>query len=118
MRPPERGILAVHAIYFTITGLWPLIHYRSFEAITGPKRDDWLVKTLGVFILPIGFAVASAAARDRVTAELRLVVIGSSFALGAASAWYALRGRIRRIYLADAVVESMLVAGLLLARRR
>jgi hypothetical protein len=118
MRPPERAVLAAHAIYFAVTGLWPLIHYRSFEAVTGPKRDAWLVKTLGVFILPVALAGASATVRDRVTPEVRAVTVGSSLALGWSSGWYALRGRIRRIYLGDALVEGVLVAGLLIARRR
>ena len=118
MRPPERAVLAAHAIYFAVTGLWPLIHYRSFEAVSGPKRDDWLVKTLAVFILPVALGAAMAAVRDRVTPEVRAVAIGSSLALGWSSAWYALRGRIRRVYLADALVEGVLVAGLLIARRR
>lgn len=118
MRPSERAILVAHAAYFAVTGLWPLIHYRSFEAVSGPKRDDWLVKTLAVFILPVAIAGASAAARDRVSSEVRVLAIGSSLALGWSSAWYALRGRIRRVYLADAVAEAVLVAALLLARRR
>jgi len=27
-------------------GIWPLILYRSFEAVSGPKTDHWLVKTV------------------------------------------------------------------------
>ncbi len=29
------------------TGLWPLVHRRSFEAVTGRKTYWWLVNTVG-----------------------------------------------------------------------
>ena len=31
--------------YYALTALWALVHVRSFQAITGPKTDLWLVKT-------------------------------------------------------------------------
>jgi hypothetical protein len=35
----------------------PLVHYRSFTAITGPKIDDWLVKTVGLLVASMGTAL-------------------------------------------------------------
>jgi hypothetical protein len=32
--------------YFVATGVWPLVHIRWFEAVTGPKVDKWLVGTV------------------------------------------------------------------------
>lgn len=116
-RPSERRVLMAQSAYLAITGAWPLIHYRSFEAITGPKRDDWLVKTLSWVILPLAFAVASAARLGRVTPEVRMVAVGTSLGLGGSSLWYGRSGRISRIYLVDAAIEGMLVVGLLFARR-
>jgi len=63
-------------VYFLLTGIWPLLSMRTFEAVTGPKVDRWLVKTVGVLV----------------------AVIGS------------------KIYLADAVIEALLVG--LWGRRR
>ena len=40
-------VLRVQGSYYLVTGLWPLVHLASFEAITGPKVDaggaagDW-----------------------------------------------------------------------------
>ena len=34
--------------YYVASGLWPIFHRRSFEAVTGPKKDWWLVVTVGV----------------------------------------------------------------------
>ena len=28
--------------FYAVSGLWSIVHLRSFEAVTGPKRDDWL----------------------------------------------------------------------------
>ncbi len=40
--------------FWLAAGVWPLLHYRSFEAVTGPKQDDWLVKTIGGLIAVVG----------------------------------------------------------------
>lgn len=40
----ERRLAAVHGGYFLLTGIWPLVHRRSFERVTGPKSDYWLVQ--------------------------------------------------------------------------
>ncbi len=34
-------------LYYTVSGLWPLISLRTFTLVTGPKVDLWLVKTVG-----------------------------------------------------------------------
>src|SRR5262249_42948270 len=63
--------------YFLVTGMWPVLHLRSFEWVTGPKREGWLVKTVGGLIAAIGTALYFAARRDRVTPEVRKLAIGS-----------------------------------------
>src|SRR3954466_12104594 len=30
-------------VFDVLTGAWPLLHMRSFTAVTGPKREHWLV---------------------------------------------------------------------------
>jgi len=89
----------------------------SFEAVTGPKRERWLVRTVGVLVLAIGGALALAARRRRVTPELRLLAAGSAAGLGAIDTWYAARRRISPIYLGDAALEAALVAGWIISGR-
>src|SRR5215212_885809 len=55
-----RPALRVQAIYYLVTGLWPFVSIRTFEAISGPKRDDWLVKTVGALVSSIGAALLRA----------------------------------------------------------
>ena len=45
-----RRLLLAEGVYFFLTGLWPVVHLPSFIAVTGPKRDLWLVRTVGLLI--------------------------------------------------------------------
>ena len=115
------AVLAVlQGTYFVVTGAWPLASMATFERVTGPKSDDWLVKTVGALIIVIGGTLVLAAARGAVTAEIVTLAMGSALALTAVDVTYVAQGRIARIYLLDAVAEVLLVSGwalaLLLAR--
>jgi hypothetical protein len=112
---PER-VVGVQGAWFLGTGVVPLVSRRLFEAVTGPKADWWLVQTLGGVISVVGAGLLSAAARRRVTPEIAGVAAGSALALAAADVVFVARGRISRIYLADAAVETALVAALARAR--
>jgi hypothetical protein len=108
--------------FYVATGVWPLVHEASFEAVTGPKRERWLVKTVGVLVAAIGATLAAAGARRALTAELVLLGGASAAGLAAIEAWYAgPRRRIAPVYLADAALEVGLAAGwaaVAIARRR
>jgi hypothetical protein len=104
--------------YWGATGLWPIVHLKSFEAVTGPKTEGWLVKTVGGLIFSVGATLLLAGARRRVTPEIALLGAASAAALGGAGGWYAWRGRIRSIYLADAAVEALLVGAWAVAAGR
>src|SRR5438270_10614638 len=112
MRSDDRqNALAIgQGIYFAATGVWPLIDMRSFEAVTGPKVDKWLVRTVGVLVAAIGGTLISAGARRMVTAEIAGLAVGSAAGLAAIDIVYAAKGRISRIYLADAAAEAALIA--------
>lgn len=108
--------LVVQGVYFLLTGIWPLVSMRTFEAVTGPKVDRWLVKTVGVLIAVIGASLLADARRpSRGSAVLG---IGSAAGLGGVDVVYSLRGRISKIYLLDAVLEAGLVGLWTLAGRR
>jgi hypothetical protein len=53
-------------IYFFVMGIWPLFSMRTFEAVTGPKTDRWLVKTMGVLIAVIGAVLVLAGIRGHI----------------------------------------------------
>lgn len=114
---PAQSLAMGQGAYFLATGVWPLLHMKSFEMVTGPKTDDWLVKTVGGVVGVIGGVLMLAAARRRVTPEIALLAAGSAGVLATIDAVYVARGRIAPIYLLDAVAEVGLMAGWGLAVR-
>lgn len=110
-RPPALSLLALgQGIYYLATGVWALVSIRTFEAVTGPKTDRWLVKTVGVLVSVIGSVLILAGWRRRVEPEPALLAAGSAAGLAAIDTVYAMRGRISKVYLLDTVVEVALVA--------
>lgn len=101
-----RSVMGVQAAFFLTSGLWPLLSYHTFEAVSGKKVDDWLVKTVSSLILVSGTALALTVRRGEITPAARAVSIGTSSALGGSALWYSLRGRIRKVYLLDALTEG------------
>jgi hypothetical protein len=103
-------IAIAHAIYFGITGIWPIVHMKSFIAVTGPKTDLWLVKAVGALVTAIAAAVGVAAMRRDIGASTIALAVLSCAALCAIDVIYVMKGTIARIYLADAAVEVLLIA--------
>jgi hypothetical protein len=97
-------------IYYTATGLWPLVSMRTFERVTGPKRDHWLVNTVGLLIGAVGVTLIRAGRRPRVHADIRLLATLSAAALAAVDVVYVARRRISPVYLLDAIPEVALLA--------
>ena len=105
-------------LFYLLTGLWAIVHLPSFEAVTGPKTDDWLVKTVGVLVTVIGGVLLLAARRNRVTEETALLAAGSALGLAGIDLVYALSGMISTIYLLDAAAELGIVLLWAFARAR
>lgn len=100
----------VQAVYFLITGVWPLVHIDSFMKVTGPKHDLWLVRTVGVLVTVIALTIGVAAWRREIGPPVILLAIASTAALAAVDVVYVARRVIARIYLADALAEVLLIA--------
>ena len=115
----RRRVLSAQAVYYVVTGLWPVVHLRSFEALTGPKTDDWLVHTVGLLATAIGLSLGTAVLRDEANDPVvgTLAVTGA-LAFAAIDLWYGLSGRIPSIYLADAAVQLIVIALLSWTRLR
>jgi hypothetical protein len=112
-RPSSRlrlGLAWVQGLFYLATGIWPLVHMRSFLWVTGPKVDLWLVRTVGILIALIGAVLLLGARRRRIGPELILLALGGAAGLAGIDLYYALTGRISQVYLLDAVAEIVLVA--------
>ncbi len=108
----------IQAFYFLVTGLWPLFEIRSFQMISGPKTDIWLVKTVGVLVSVIGAVLGMAGRHQSITPEIAGLAVGSSAGLAAIDVFYSSRGRISRVYLLDAVLELVFIGAWGVALRR
>jgi hypothetical protein len=108
---PAVRLARLQAVFYIATGIWPIVSIRSFEAVTGPKVDRWLVKTVGVLVAIIGSALALASRRLQFPPEVVLVATASAGALATIDAVYVAKRRISPVYLLDAVAEVALAAG-------
>ena len=113
-----RSVLAAQGAMYVVTGVWPLLHMASFEAVTGPKTDDWLVHTVGLLLAVIGSVLLAALTRRTVDGLVIALAIGAALSLAAVEVVYVFNGTIARIYLLDAAVEALFAALLLIASRR
>lgn len=109
MRPAASSALTFQAVYFLVTGLWPIVSMRSFEGVTGPKVDRWLVRMVGLLAACDGAAIAAGLGAKAPSRETQVLAVGSALAFAAIDLVYVCRRRISLIYLGDAVIELALV---------
>lgn len=107
-----RAVVFVQGVYYLITGIWPLVSMTTFEAVTGPKTDDWLVQTVGVLAAVIGATLVVGGLRRAPSRETITLSVLSILGFAAVDIVFVLRGTIGAIYLADAVIQALLLIGL------
>ncbi len=76
-------------------------------AVTGPKRDVWLVKTVGAVLAAVGASIGVAAWRQSVGPETVVLAVGSAAALAAIDVVYVAKRVIAPTYLLDAAAEAV-----------
>ncbi len=123
-RPPQGPtadlpsmVISVQVAYDLVTGMWPLLSMRSFEALSGPKHDDWLVRTVGALAVVIGGSILIAQRRGH-QAAMAPLGLGSAVAFATVDVVGVLRGPLRPIYLADAVMQGVFSVAWLLRSGR
>jgi hypothetical protein len=100
-----RLLAGVHAGYLIGTGTWGAAHRASFERVTGPKQDYWLVRIVGALVALGGVTLAIPVLRGRRSAESRAVAAGMAVVFSAADVW---AGKHKsRVYFADLVPQAV-----------
>jgi hypothetical protein len=107
------AVTRLQGVYYVATGLWSLVHYRSFEAISGRKHDRWLVRTVGLLAVAVGIGLVRHPG-SRPGGELA-DTSAASFAIADLLAVSSGQGR---VYLADAAIEWLLIAARHFGARR
>lgn len=100
-----RVLARAHGAFNVLGGAWPLLHLRSFEAVSGPKADRWLVRTVAGLLVTNGAVQLAAGSSPDALAQARRIGLGTAATLGAIGAVHGGAGRISRVYLLDAAVE-------------
>jgi hypothetical protein len=112
----ERHVAAAQSFFYISTGIWPVVHRRSFERVTGKKVDYWLVETVGAVVAAIGIGLGQAVLQRRpIPREIRTVGVVAALGLAAIDTLHVGRRRIAPVYMVDAIAEIVLAAGWLRA---
>jgi hypothetical protein len=101
-------IARFHGSFNVINGLWPLVHMRSFEAVSGPKTDKWLVRTVSGLLVTVGLEQLRGGTQEG-TATAKRLGVGTAATLAAIDVIYVTKGRISKVYLLDAAVEILVI---------
>ena len=110
-----RKLAVAHGAFYFLSGVWPLFDIDSFQAVTGPKFDLWLVRTLGLLLAADGVVLLVVAARRMIPGAIVALALLHAGALAAVDVTYVSLDRIAPIYPADAAVQTVLILGWLWA---
>lgn len=106
-----KTMLTIQGFFYLLTGMWPLISMTSFMMVTGPKKDIWPVKTVGIIISCSGLVfLYTGLVNPMVPVETLLLAVINGLGLAAVDLHYVRKGIIRRVYLLDAGVEILMAA--------
>lgn len=109
---PWSKLALAHGAYLVFTGAWPLLHLRSFEKVTGPKREEWLTKGVGACLANVGIQLIQSALRGgRVRREVRSLAVRMAMTFAAFDFYYAgVRRRISPVYLVNGAAQLFFAA--------
>jgi len=93
--------------YFLATGLWPWLSGSSWSR--DPRLTSGLLRPPAL-VATVGGTLVLAERRKRLTRELMFLGVTIAAGLGCVDVFFVLRGRVPKVYPADAAVEAMLVA--------
>ena len=98
--------MLAQAAYYLITGMWPVLHFRSFEALTGPKPDRFTTESTGMLFVASGVALTVAATEGAPDRSSRALSAAVPLAAGLVTLRH--RPQLRAVFLADAATQSVL----------
>jgi hypothetical protein len=105
-----KKLVAFHAFYFLITGLWPLVSIDSFMFVTGWKHDIWLVKTVGLLTASIAVGLTVSLIRNKYELAFLIAIVCACLSFLYIDVFYWCKGVLRGVYLVDAAIQILLCA--------
>ena len=102
--------------YYLLGGLWPLVHFRSFQAVAGPKPDRFQTEVTSALFAAIG---AGLLAHPRgAPPPPPTTVLSAASALGTLYVDLRHRRAIRGLFYAEAALEAGFAVAALRTLRR
>jgi hypothetical protein len=105
VHPSDQALARAHGVFNVVSGLWPLLHRRSFESVLGPKQDYWLVATVALLLVGNGAVQLAAPETSKELASARRLGLTTAGALLGVDIVNVARGRISKMYLLDVAAE-------------
>lgn len=100
-----RLILGTQGLYYVVTGLWPLLHPRSFTWLMGTKVDQFQLSVTAALIVAIGATLVVAVFRSRPAASAVLLSVASALAFILVELRF--RASLRAPYWLDFALETL-----------
>lgn len=100
-----KALLWIQGLYTLLTALWGLIDIDSFMAVTGPKNDIWLVKTVSVVLLAIAATLITYLFIQGDPLPAMVLGLLTSAGLAAIDFYYSGRKVISPVYALDGIAE-------------
>jgi hypothetical protein len=102
--------------YYLLGGLWPLVHFRSFQAVAGPKPDRFQTEVTSALFAAIGVALLAHPRTEPLPRST--AVLSAASALGTMYVDLRHRRAIRGLFYAEAALEAVFAAAALRSLRR
>jgi hypothetical protein len=100
-----RKTLLIQGLYYVATGVWPVLHRQSFEAVSGRKHDFWLAETVGLVTAAVGLSLCQASRSKTPSPEAKLLALTAAAGFAAIDLRYGLTRRIPPAYLLDGLAQ-------------
>ncbi|NKY87893.1 hypothetical protein [Nocardia veterana] len=94
-----------HGVFNLVSGAWPLLARRSFEAVFGAKTDRWLLYTVSGLLLGNGLTQLTAEPTAAGVRAARQCGTATALTLLSIDLVYVPAGTIPKTYLLDAAME-------------
>jgi hypothetical protein len=112
--PPARRKFPIFAafaqgFFCLVVGLWPVVSWQSFQAVTGQKLGPWPLVVTGLLLAGIGISMLIAALRRDIALEVFAVGLLTALSLCVTDIVFWIERNIPAVYLLDAVAESLFV---------
>jgi heme A synthase len=113
--PSSRRVLLLGKLqgaYDAAGALWPLLAMDRFEDVTGPKHDEWLVRTVAGILLFLGaLLLHDAFVRRQIDRGLRRMALGVSGVLALVALVSSIGGWISWLYFFDGLIHLTFTMG-------